>query len=172
MADIDEVESGLRLALADIKRASSGGSKMGAFILGSCLIDALTGFRTGRNSTGEEYRITISKYFDRKYIPANLYSHLRCQLVHAYSEGGSYKFTDGNPAVHLKEVSAGSRILYLNLENFIDDLENMIVSFISDAKSDRIVMNNLRIRYSTNKIIKVLAPAPAPGRPGNVSGTN
>jgi hypothetical protein len=43
------------MAFLDIKRASGGKSKMGAFILASCFIDYMAGFIAGRETTNKDY---------------------------------------------------------------------------------------------------------------------
>jgi len=75
------IESLKANALGDIKRASNEGSKMGAFILCSCLIDAMAGFVKGADTTRTDYMIFISNYLT-KYDPNSLYTDLRCKLVH------------------------------------------------------------------------------------------
>jgi len=39
------------MAFLDIKRASAGQSKIGAFILASCFIEYMSGFVTGKETT-------------------------------------------------------------------------------------------------------------------------
>jgi hypothetical protein len=44
------------MAFLDIKRASAGESKMGAFILASCFIEYMAGFIAGRETTNKDYK--------------------------------------------------------------------------------------------------------------------
>jgi len=62
---------------------------MGAFILCSCLIDAIAGFRKGCDTDRYDYKGFIYKNMT-SYDKEKMYSDLRCKLVHSYSEGGSY----------------------------------------------------------------------------------
>ena len=83
----------------DIEKASAGGSKMGAFILCSCYIDYLAGFRYGKAGTGKEYKKFIEIYL-RDYDPDTIYTDMRCGVVHNYTEGGSYVFVHSLPNFH------------------------------------------------------------------------
>ena len=93
-------------ALGDIKKASSGGSKMGAFILCSCLIDAMAGFVKGADTIHTDFKNFVRDYLP-SYRPNELYHDLRCKLVHSYSEGGSYLFTDAKGHLHLQNSFVG-----------------------------------------------------------------
>ena len=108
------------MAFKDIIRASEGKSKMGAFILGSCFIEYLAGFRYGKETTHDDYKNFIKEFLGDKYDAEKLYEDLRCKLVHNYSEGGSYEFTDAKAFLHKQPIN--NKII-LNLENFIDDLK-------------------------------------------------
>jgi len=156
-------------ALADIKRASDGKSKLGAFILCSCLIDAMAGFLKGSDTNCNDY-----KRFVRQYLPDfnsdALYHDLRCKLVHSYSEGGSYLFTDANPLVHLRPSDTK---LCINLENFIADIEGALEQLSTKLRNPMEV--NLRrkaiSRFDSNGIIQVFTSrVPIVGLPvsGNV----
>ena len=87
------------MAFNGIKQASAGGSKMGAFILGSCFIDCLAGFVYGRQANGHDYKKFVRDYL-KSYDPVKLYKDLRCALVHNYTEGGSYVFVAARPTLH------------------------------------------------------------------------
>ena len=140
-------------ALGDIKRASHGGSKMGAFILCSCLIDAIAGFIKGADTNEEDYKDVIKKYLP-SYNPKKLYKDLRCKLVHSYSEGGSYLFVDNKPDRHLVE-DAGKIII--NLENFISDIESALETFnaaLLDTSNNQLRNAAIR-RLDKNGILKV-----------------
>lgn len=150
-------------ALGDIKRASSGGAKMGAFILSSCLIDTIAGFMKGGDTTNADYKCFICKYMSA-YNKDDIYADLRCKLVHSYSEGGSYWFTDGKPTLHLTKHSDGKTIV--NLENFITEIETALSGFSTDLndKSNTVLRANAIRRFDNNGVIQVVQPNPvAPG---------
>ncbi len=119
---IDHIKHALYdVAFLDIKRASSGNSKTGAFILASCFIDYMAGFICGQKTTPTDYKNFVRCYLPAIYEPTKLYADLRCKLVHNYSEGGTYWLKHGQPQLHGQVV--GSRTV-INLENFLDDLEH------------------------------------------------
>lgn len=121
------------MAFKDIIRASEGNSKMGAFILSSCFIEYLAGFRYGKETTSNDYKNFIKSYLPM-YDGEKLYKDLRCKLVHNYSEGGSYMFTDNRPTFHFKKLTDGK--LLLNLENFINDIENAMDFYFSELRTE------------------------------------
>ncbi len=157
-------------ALGDITRASAGGSKMGAFILCSCLIDAIAGFMKGSNTQGPDYKNFVSDYL-HGYDCEKLYADLRCKLVHSYSEGGSYTFVHEKPALHFCEDQMGKIII--NLENFIGEIQTALKSVISRLQDDS--ENDLRARaikrFDDNGIIHIY-PITATGTIlGSISGS-
>ena len=144
-------------AQADIKRASVGGAKMGAFILCSCLIAAIAGFMEGSDTNYSDY-----KCFVRNYMPAfykdDIYTDLRCKLVHSYSEGWSYWFTDNKSSLHLSKHTDGKTIV--NLENFIEEIESALKAYVTDLqnKANHAVRACAIKRYDGNGIIQVVPP--------------
>ena len=157
MTDADKInviiESLKANALGDIKRASNGGSKMGAFILCSCLIDAMAGFVKGADTTRTDYINFVSNYLT-KYDPNSLYTDLRCKLVHSYSEGGSYLFVDAKPHLHFTQQNTKTII---NLENFIDDIEQSLETLKSKLTdiTETGLRQNAVTRFDSNGIIQV-----------------
>jgi len=121
------------MAFLDIKRASNGQSKMGAFILASCFIEYMAGFITGHETKNKDYKQFVKDYLPSLYNPEKLYTDLRCKLVHNYSEGGSYIFAYERPELHGKNIS---NKMVINLENFIDDIESALKKVINDLSSD------------------------------------
>ena len=138
-------------ALEDIKRASFGRSKIGAFILCSCLIDAMAGFEKGERTTRDDYKYFVSQHLP-KYDAEKLYRDLRCKLVHGYSEGGSYLFTDARSGQHTD--IEGDKII-INLENFIEEIGDALdrlAAILLDKNN--IEARRLAIkRYTDNGII-------------------
>ena len=51
------------MAFLDIKRASAGKSKMGAFILASCFIEYMAGFVAGKETNREDYKKFVKDYY-------------------------------------------------------------------------------------------------------------
>lgn len=143
------------MAFLDIKRASEGNAKMGAFILASCYIDYLSGFRYGKNTKGLDYVKFVKEYFADRYDASKLYQDLRCKLVHNYSEGGSYAFTDNHPERHNFKISDG-RIM-LNLENFLDDIEGVLKKYFEELKTDEEKFKLAQNRYNKLGILTIVA---------------
>lgn len=142
-------------ALGDIKRASTGGAKMGAFMLCSCLIDAIAGFMKGSDTNHADYKCFVCKYMTA-YNKDDIYTDLRCKLVHSYSEGGSYWFTDNKRSLHLSKHSDGKTIV--NLENFIEEIESALNAYASDLqnKVNQAARASAIKRYDGNGIIQVV----------------
>lgn len=144
-------------ALGDIKKASEGGSKLGAFMLCSCLIDAMTGFIKGADSNREDYKNFVDNYLP-SYNRESLYHDLRCKLLHNYSEGGSYVFTHEQPTMHLRPYLFDQR-LYINLDNFLADVECALESLSSKLldPSESLLRRNAVTRYDQSNIIQVFS---------------
>jgi len=143
-----------RMAFNDIIRASKGGSKMGAFILASCFIDYLAGFRYGKETTRKDYIAFVSGYFDKKlYDPEKLYTALRCKLVHQYSEGGAYTFTFNRPDLHNTSDEDGKKIL--NLEQFVRDVESSMDRYFAQLEQDYALQELAEKRYHQSGLLDV-----------------
>ncbi|MDD4622863.1 MAG: hypothetical protein PHG71_06470 [Kiritimatiellae bacterium] len=147
-------------ALGDIKRASAGESKMGAFILSSCLIDAIAGFMKGSDTNHADYKCFVCKYMST-YNKDDIYTDLRCKLVHSYSEGGSYWFTDNKRTLHLSKHTDGKTIV--NLEDFIEEIESALTAYTTDLQNtgNQALRTSAIKRFDGNGIIQVMTP-PAP----------
>jgi len=147
------VNSLAQFALGDVKRASEGGSKMGAFILCSCLIDAIAGFIKGDDTTRGDYKSFVNDFLPT-YDSDGLYHDLRCKLVHGYALGQSYIFVDSNPTSHLQQDNGRTLI---NLENFIFDIEKALNTLIGSLldPNEEILRRNAIKRFDNNGIIQV-----------------
>jgi hypothetical protein len=148
-------------ALDDIKRASNGNSKMGAFILASCFIDVLARYRYGfvgvkgkikrreqpEGTASLHYKAFVAEYLS-DYIADDLYESLRCNLVHSYTEGGKYYFTDAEKAgLHLENKDGRT---LLNLEHFIGDITKAYDKLIDDIKNDKEILENALFKFNTD----------------------
>lgn len=119
------------------------------FILCSCLIDQVSGFRYNTNSVGKRYKQFVKDYLPN-YKPDELYYDLRNKLVHNYSVGRYFGLMRGQPDWHLK---LGLGLKYLNLENFIEDLQSAIEKFCFELKSNLVIRENAIKWYNKHKII-------------------
>jgi hypothetical protein len=155
------------MALGDVKRASrpgeseTGGAKMAGFLLGFCLIDAAAGFHSGRTKEmqaviGKHFRTFVTTYMPR-YDADALYHDLRSGLVHSYSVGQTYSFTDLERAgkhLETRQFSFGERIL-LNLEDFVDDLERALDALFEDIQTKPERFELAKTRYESMGILGV-----------------
>jgi hypothetical protein len=144
---IQEIKETLLGALTDIKKAFQGGSVIGSFMLGSCFIDAMAGFKygqDGRLKLEKVYREFVGEYL-KDYDKVALYYDLRCQLLHNYSEGGSYEFIHNHPHVHLQNHDEKRK--FINLENFIQDLEEALLKLFKDLDESEMTKSNAMKRY-------------------------
>lgn len=139
------------MAYGDILRASKCECRVGAFILISCFIDYLAGFRSGKRAIKDDYLGFIEKYFPKEYDPRKIYEDLRCGLVHNYTEGGSYSLTYGHPDLHLKPD--GERV-YLNLENLIRDTEKAMKQFLAEMNALPSLRKKALQRYSNGGLLR------------------
>ena len=131
--DITEyIKHTLEEAILDIKRARDGGAKIGAFILASCFIEYMAGFVCGGKTKPKDYKDCVRRYLP-SYNPSRLYKHLRCKLVHNYSEGGSHWLLEGKPQLHGQRING---LTIINLENFIQDLEKALQELLGEIESD------------------------------------
>jgi hypothetical protein len=120
---------------------------IGSFMLGSCFIDALAGFKygqDGRLKLGKVYREFVGEYL-QDYDKVALYYDLRCQLLHNYSEGGSYEFIHNHPDLHLQYHDEKRK--FINLENFISDLEEALQKLFNELQDHEMTRANALKRY-------------------------
>lgn len=145
------------MAFLDIKRASAGNSKMGAFILASCFIEYMAGFACGRETRKKDYESFVRHYLPPIYNPTKLYADLRCKLVHNYSEGGSYWLTYDHPKLH--GITEHNRT-FINLENFVDDLDSALRELMNEIESDLSAQQRAANRYKSIGLLCVGGVAP------------
>lgn len=119
------------------------------FILCSCFIDQISGFRYDTDKVGKRYRLFIKEYLP-SYNPDELYEDLRNKLVHNYSVGNFYGLTRKAPQIHLQKLNG---VTHLNLENFINDLKVALTKYISELKSDNDIRRKALSWYASYKII-------------------
>ncbi len=139
---INHIEHSLRnYDLRDIKLISEQDTVIASFILCSCFIEHICTFRYGMKKTlnDKEFCAFVDEYLDAKYNSEKLRKDLRNKLVHNYSLGQTYVLVQRHPDLHLKPYNRNQQ--YLNLENFINDLENAFNKYIQELRSNK---DNLR----------------------------
>lgn len=152
---IDAIKNSLsRMALSDIKRAQLHCSPVASFILCSCLIDAMAGFRYGWTKNDERSNrklyIDFVKNYLHGYDPVDLYTDLRCGLVHNYSAGYRYAFISKNPDWHRV---IRNNFIYINLGNFVSDIESAMHKYFSELDRDNEIRQLAMRRYDSLNII-------------------
>jgi hypothetical protein len=119
------------------------------FILCSCFIDQVSGFRYNTDKVGKRY-----KQFVKDYLPIynadELYEDLRNKLVHNYSVGNYYGLTRKAPHLHLQKVNG---IIHLNLENFISDLKTALDKYIFELRNSIDIRRKALCWYTEYKIL-------------------
>ena len=119
------------------------------FILCSCFIDQISGFRYNTDKVGKRYRQFVKDYLPN-YNCDELYEDLRNKLVHNYSVGSFYALTRKAPHLHLQKVNGVTR---LNLENFIADLKTALDKYILELGNDGDIRRKALCWFSEYKII-------------------
>jgi hypothetical protein len=122
-------------ALGDVKRASAGHAKIGAFILAAHLIDALARLST-RRGDGKAAWDEFVPAFLPAYSAAceELYRSYRGLLSHRYSLKG-FRLVDGEHYRHRHwAVEDGERVLHL--ESFVEDLDQAWSEFSAKLGRD------------------------------------
>jgi len=140
--------------LRDIKEINSKKQELeftiAVFILCSCFIDQLSGFRYATDRV--KYRFIK---FVREYLPQydaeELNNDLRNKLVHNYSLGRYYALTKHKPQGDFKLSS----YKILNLEDFITDLENCLNRYKGELNIDHQIRKNALEWYEKHNIIKL-----------------
>jgi hypothetical protein len=119
------------------------------FILCSCLIDQISGFRYNTDKVGKRYKQFVKDYLPT-YNSEELYDDLRNKLVHNYSVGSFYALTRKAPHLHLQKVNG---VTHLNLENFISDLKIALDKFIIELRNDSDIRRKALCWYTDYKIL-------------------
>ncbi len=159
---IDQIEHSLRnYSLRDIKLISSQDTVIASFILCSCFIEHICTFRYGMSKLlgDKEFTNFVSDYLNRdypeKYDAKKLRSDLRNKLVHNYSLGETYALVMGQHHLHLQKHN--ETVIFLNLENFIIDLERAFNLYIEELRSNTDDFRELALKaFDKVKIIGIL----------------
>lgn len=119
------------------------------FILCSCFIDQVSGFRYNTDKVGRRYRQFVKDYLPQ-YNADELYNDLRNKLVHNYSIGSFYGLTRKAPNLHLQKENG---LTILNLENFIEDLKLVLDKYSLELRTDNDIRRKALCWFSEYKII-------------------
>lgn len=119
------------------------------FILCSCFIDQVSGFRYNTDKVGKRYRQFVKDYLPN-YNSDELYEDLRNKLVHNYSIGNYHGLTRNAPHIHLQKING---ITHLNLESFISDLKIALDKYVFELKNDSDIRRKALCWYTEYKIL-------------------
>ena len=140
--------------LRDIKEINSTKQELeftiAVFILCSCIIDHLSGFRYATDRVKYRYIKFVQEYLPQ-YDAEELNNDLRNRLVHNYSLGGYYALTRSKPQGSFKIP----KYKILNLDDFIIDLENCLKRYRVEVQTDPQIRHNALQWYDKYKIIKL-----------------
>lgn len=149
---IDQIaHSFIRFNLRDIQEINNNqlDFTIAEFILCSCLIDQISGFRYNTDEVGKRYKQFVKDYLPN-YNSDALYDDLRNKLVHNYSVGIHYRLTRKASHLHLQNVNGD---IYLNLEDFIADIRAALDRYFSQLRNDKDIRKNALSRFRQHKII-------------------
>lgn len=151
---IAKIETSFRLYnLGDIKKISMGNHVIASFILCSCFIEQISGYRYARSNNTSF--INFVKEYMPQYNPKKLRDDLRNRLVHNYSIGSCFALIQRHPEFHLKpSIQNTLDQKYLNLENFIEDIEIAFNKFIKDLKENDAIKNNAINWFMVHKVLE------------------
>lgn len=123
-----------------------------SFILCCCLVEAaghfLIPFTTQDGQSKKAFQ-TFCENFLKNYNGGVLYSAVRCGLAHGYSLGSTrvdetYWPTHNQTNAHLQQDLGDPRIRYLNLQDFISDLEKALDDFFICIRSNDVLIGGVQ----------------------------
>lgn len=118
------------------------GALRGAFILCSCLVDAMTCYRYNRDATRTDFKNFVHEYLGSTYngIDNDLYFSMRCGMVHNYQPMNlpgntttKYKLTHNQHEQHLVADADG---VWLNLQDVIFDVREALNKFFGEVETE------------------------------------
>jgi len=127
-----------------------------SFVLVHCALLGLSGFYAGsRDTSGHTYCKFVDDFFPAGYDSRKLWKDLRNSLVHAYTLTSTYVLSHKHPEMHLyvmRDVESErtgqlTDLVFLNFENFLDDLEMAARRYFKKAKTEPDLLNRLSARY-------------------------
>lgn len=150
---LNKIENSLRnLALRDIKEIGKLNTPIASFILCTCFIDQLSGFRYNSKKMRYRFEKFVDHYLEM-YYPKKLCSDLRNKLVHNFSLGESYVITQEMDYAHNRQNKKGTGTVLLNLSNFIQDLEDAFNVYMLQLRTDPECRNNALLWFKEHNII-------------------
>lgn len=147
------------LALEDINRALHANTNTAVFILGSCFIEALAGFYCGQinpNSYGkskDQFVEFVTKYLP-KYNSLDMWQSFRNGFVHSYTDKGKYLYVNKKRDLHHSRHQG--RGLFINDENFVEELESAYKHFREDILNSYDIFLKAKRRFDAFGVMHIL----------------
>lgn len=142
-------------ALGDIKHNAD--RTISCFILISCFIDQLAGYRYNSKHNGR-FELFIKEYLPH-YSPLRLYETLRNKIVHNYSVENAYKLTSD---INYSEQTWGAKNMdVLCTHAFIKELESVFKEVECQLRNDKkirdkAILRNIDCPVLTHQIYNVM----------------
>jgi len=141
--------------LSEIKITIEVGLQTAPYILISCAIDFLVSFWAGEDSTRTHYRDFVNTYFDG-YDGENLYTELRCRMVHNHTVGERVVICWDEPDIHNSGTNDGNIIL--NLDQFFADFVIAKNKYFSALRSESDLINKHITRFNEMGVLCSIDP--------------
>lgn len=128
-----------------------------AFLLGCCLIEVAGHFLIGpppnaKSDSSQAFERFVESYLLAKgYDPVTLYKSTGCGLAHSYTATSNratfknvYRLVHTSPGHHLQSNKDNPLIRYINLQDFVVDLEDAVLAFLDDVRD---ISNGIQPRF-------------------------
>jgi hypothetical protein len=137
--------------IPDAVRAYKGGGELSCLLTTFCIVEYLTGYFSGKQSTEKSFSFFVDKYFPQEYqsIYPSLYQ-LRCSLVHNLVFTNPWKPSVENPLIeensanHLKLIEGK---LVFSIAHFLEDTRRSIIIYFDELIKVNSVNSTLVINF-------------------------
>jgi hypothetical protein len=142
-------------ALGDVRKALTGGAKIGSFLLAAHFIDVLARLGRTRSDGKAAWDEFIPAFLPGYAVYAEkLYRGYRGMLAHSYSvDGFRFVDTEAYRRRHLTEEN-GERVLHL--ETFIEDLDSAWAAFVRRVEEDSDFRQRVLVRTRQAPLVTLL----------------
>jgi len=154
----DIINSMENFNIGDIKKISAQGLMIAAFMLSGCCIDQLSNYRyykqiTGRSENFKRFKKFVDEYFPPLYQNkgGDLYSWVRCSLVHNYSTQGNFSLAKGVQEGHYRIAINNAEVL--DIDSFVSDLTSAWEKYKAELKTDPAIRNIALLHHKDYPIL-------------------
>ena len=158
---IDEFEGYFdQRIVSEIRTTIEVGLQTAPYILISCAIDFLVTFWAGADSTRTHYRDFVDTFFTG-YDGQNLYTELRCRMVHNHTVGEGAIICWDEPDLHRSTTGDGTVVL--NLKQFFDDFVEAKNRYFAALRSSPDLLKNHIRRFNDMGVLCSIDPGDVRG---------